>query len=142
MNLKNFQNNISPIILQRGKAYFDDGVVITLEEQEIGIWCAEVEGSEVYSVEVKLSDNDEIESYFCDCPHDADICKHIVAVFFELRDEVKIIKLQPVSESKRIAFDTILKKITEAELKDFVAFYAKNNKNFIDQLEIYFTNKD
>jgi uncharacterized Zn finger protein len=84
MNLKNFQNQISPTILQRGKAYFDDGAVGMPEEEEDGLWSAEVEGSEVYLVEVELTGHHEIESYYCDCPHDADICKHIVAVFYAL----------------------------------------------------------
>ena len=87
MNLKNFQQEISPLILQRGKDYYNEGAVNNLEE-EGGLWTANVEGSEIYSVEVELSDHNEIESYLCNYPHDADVCKHIVAVFYELKDQL------------------------------------------------------
>lgn len=81
MNLKNFHQEISRIILQRGKDYYNEGAVIDLEEEEeSGLWNAQVEGSEIYQVEVQLGENGEIDSFFCDCPHDADVCKHIVAV--------------------------------------------------------------
>jgi uncharacterized Zn finger protein len=73
MNLKNFQQQINPTILQRGKVYYDDGLVDLLDQDEEGVWQAEVEGSEVYQVEVELGKNGEIESFSCDCPHDADV---------------------------------------------------------------------
>lgn len=64
MNLKNFQNQISPLILQRGKSYFDEGAVSILEEEENGVWTAEVEGSEVYLLEITLEGKDEIKQCF------------------------------------------------------------------------------
>ncbi|TDE13927.1 SWIM zinc finger family protein [Dyadobacter psychrotolerans] len=143
MNLKNFQSHISTTILQRGKAYFDEGAVSILDEAEDGIWCAEVEGSEVYSVEVELTDNDEIEGYSCDCPHDADVCKHIVAVFYELKDRIKVIKLKPKKKKDQaLSFSELLKKVTVSELKGFVELYARNDKSFKNQFELHFANKD
>ena len=141
MNLKNFQQEISPLILQRGKGYYNEGAVNDLEE-EAGLWTANVEGSEVYVVEVELGENGEIDTFFCDCPHDADVCKHIVAVFYELRDRVKTIKLTPFYESKTVVFGDILQKVTEVELKGFVAFYAASDKDFKHEFELYFANKD
>ncbi|MDQ6481044.1 SWIM zinc finger family protein [Dyadobacter sp. LHD-138] len=142
MNLKNFQTQISPVILQRGKAYFDEGSVSILEEEENGVWCAEVEGSEVYSVEVELIGNDEIEGYSCDCPHDADVCKHIVAVFYELKTRVKTVKLKPAKKGQALSFTELLKKVTVSELKEFVALFAGNDKNFKNQFELHFAHKD
>lgn len=142
MNLKNFQNQISPTILQRGKAYFDSGAVSILEEEENGVWCAEVEGSEGYSVEVELSYNDEIEGYSCDCPHDADVCKHIVAVFYKLKTWDKTVKLKSAKKGQALSFGELLKKVTVSELKEFVELSVRNDKNFKNQFELHFAYKD
>lgn len=74
-----------------------------------------------------MDDSGEIDMFYCDCPHDADVCKHIVAVFYELKNRVKMIKLKPVKEPRRRGFEDILKNLTEAELKAFIVFYARND---------------
>lgn len=143
MNLQNFQQEISPLILQRGKEYFNEGAVSILEEDENGIWCAEVEGSEIYSVEVELSGSDEIEGYSCDCPHDADVCKHIVAVFYELKNRVETIPLKPEKKKNQaLSFGELLKKVSVSELKKFVELYARSDKDFKNQFELHFAHKD
>ena len=142
MNLKNFHQEIPRITLQRGKDYYYQGAVISLVEEEIGLWNAEVEGSEVYAVEIMLGENGEIDSFMCDCLHDADVCKHIVAVFFELKERIKTIKLKPASKSKTGGFEDILKNLTEAEMKDFITYYADDNKDFKRQFELHFANKN
>jgi hypothetical protein len=140
MNLKNFQNQISPIILQRGKAYFDDGAV-GMPEEEDGLWSAEVEGSEVYLVEVELAGHHEIESYYCDCPHGADICKHIVAVFYALKTWVKTLKPEPAKKDQALSFGELLKRVSDSELKEFVELFARQDNNFKNQFELRFAHK-
>lgn len=142
MNLKNFHQEISRIILQRGKDYYNEGAVISLDEEEAGLWNAAVEGSDIYLVEVVLGEGGEIDSFLCDCPHDADVCKHIVAVFYELKDKVKTIQLKPAAKPNTGAFDDILKNLTECELKGFITYYASNNKDFKNQFELHFANKN
>ncbi|GLU51128.1 SWIM zinc finger family protein [Dyadobacter frigoris] len=143
MNLRNFHQQISPIILQRGKDYYNEGAVINLEEEENGLWNADVEGSEVYTVEVQLGESGEIDTFFCDCPHDADVCKHIVAVFYELKDAVKIIKLEPQKKKDHaLSFSELMKKVGVSELKEFVELFAKSDKNFKNQFELHFAYKD
>lgn len=144
MNLKNFQQEISRIILQRGKDYYNEGAVIDLEEdEESGLWNAQVEGSETYQVEVQLGENGEIDAFFCDCPHDADVCKHIVAVFYELKDKVKTIKLNPAkTKADALSFGELLQKVTLSQLREFVKLYAQDDKNFKIQFELHFANKD
>jgi len=142
MNLKNFHQEISQIILQRGKDYYNEGAVISLEEKEHGLWNAYVEGTEVYLVEVQLDNSGEIDMFLCDCPHEENVCKHIAAVFYELKDRVKTIRLKPVEESETVGFEAILKNLTAAELKYFIAVYARDDKNFKRQFELYFANRD
>ena len=42
-----------------------------------GEWVAEVEGSEVYSVTVEISDSGGIMDAFCDCPYDLAMLAHL-----------------------------------------------------------------
>lgn len=69
LTLDNFEEQINKEILQRGRSYFHHQAVISLEEINDNQWEAEVEGSEVYTVEVFLRDK-EIINYSCNCPYD------------------------------------------------------------------------
>lgn len=55
MELTSFENHIGNTILQRGKAYYEDGHVESFEEVENGAWIATVIGSEDYFVEIEFS---------------------------------------------------------------------------------------
>jgi hypothetical protein len=64
-------------------------MVDNVEHNYPDTWTAEVEGSDLYTVEIKLN-NGEIVSWECDCPYDyGDICKHVVAVLLYIRDNKK-----------------------------------------------------
>jgi tetratricopeptide (TPR) repeat protein len=86
MNLNNFHKHISQKIYERGEEYYEYDSVNNVEHDYPGTWKAEVEGSDLYSVEIKLN-GDEIVSWECDCPYDyGDICKHVVAVLLYIKD--------------------------------------------------------
>lgn len=87
MNLRNFQSCIDKKIVARGYEYFRNDCVISVEETEKNVYVAEVEGSELYTVEVELDGQEEIAGSQCDCPYDwGEYCKHQAAAFFALRD--------------------------------------------------------
>ncbi|MFZ3132048.1 MAG: SWIM zinc finger family protein [Desulfosporosinus sp.] len=87
MNLNYFENPIEKKILARGYEYYENDYVISVEETEENVFEAEVEGTELYTVEVKLDDQANIIDTKCDCPYDMGVyCKHQVAVFLALRD--------------------------------------------------------
>lgn len=75
MRLDDFENEISPVIFQRGEDYYEDGLVEELDETAPGIWCAVVAGTMDYETEVCVKEG-EIVSWDCDCPYDGYICKH------------------------------------------------------------------
>ena len=85
LTLKKFEQQINEAILKRGRQYYDSGAVIDIEETEENEWEAAVEGSDIYSVEIKLKNNNEIIECFCDCPYDGGTCKHAVSVFYAIR---------------------------------------------------------
>jgi len=141
--LQNFENQADETILQRGKQYFDRQAITSLEEAGENIWQAEVEGTDTYQVEVNLRKNGQISDYFCDCPYDGEICKHVVAVLYALRQETK-----PSSgkrQKARIArnvFEHLVQTLSLAELQDFLRHYAAKSKDFRIAFELFFADKD
>lgn len=139
--LKNFERWINPTILQRGKKYHKDGAVLSIEEDE-GNWIAEVEGSDYYEVTVSILSGEEIGDYYCDCPYDGDVCKHVAAVLFTIREETKTPVNIPQNQKKQNRFEDLLSKISADEYRTFVKHFAGKNKDFKIAFEVFFADKD
>ena len=61
-------------------------MIDNVEHDSPDTWTAEVEGNDLYSVEIQFS-GDEIISWNCDCPYDGgDICKHVVAFLLYIKE--------------------------------------------------------
>lgn len=149
MTLQDFENQIDSKILKRGKEYFNNDCVEFLEETKKRHWTANVSGTDEYTVEIQLDSKENIKKCFCDCPYDyGDVCKHIVAVLYAiLEDKIMDITPKPASKAKETkvkkpSFDTLLSKIELKEYQDFIKQYSQINKNFKDQFELYFSEKN
>ena len=94
LTLDNFETQLPDVIVQRGMDYYEGGNVVDLEETGDHTWTATVEGTDTYSVEITMGKGNTITDYFCDCPYDGATCKHVVAVLFTLRDEIKEQKIR------------------------------------------------
>lgn len=84
-----FHEQISSVILQRGREYFENGHVKKMQEQydTSGItYLAAVKGKkETYHVSVQLDPSGEtIIAHECSCLFDGETCKHQVAVLFSI----------------------------------------------------------
>jgi hypothetical protein len=141
LTLKNFELQISSTIIHRGREYYENDAVIDLEETEKDCWHAEVIGTDTYEVEVVLFGKEKIKSYSCDCPYDGDICKHVVAVLFLLREEITntavLKKVVP-----RTDFSQLLQKISLEEYQEFILTHAAKDKTFKSLFERHFADKD
>jgi len=102
LTLQNFETQINSAILQRGKQYYSSKAITWLEETIDNTWQAEVEGLDMYQVNVKLEKENETSEYFCDCPYYGNTCKHVAAVLYALRDELKKNKRPQKSKSKKM----------------------------------------
>ncbi|WP_164891070.1 SWIM zinc finger family protein [Botryobacter ruber] len=146
LTLNNFEKQVDTTILQRGKQYFNHGNVVWLEEEEEGLWLADVEGTETYQVEVTLSGKNDITDYSCDCPYDGVVCKHVVAVLYALRDETKkpakVQERRQQQQTARNVFDHLLATVTLQEYQKFIRRFASKNKDFKTDFELYFADKD
>lgn len=87
MNIAAFDEYIDDLILKRGKDYYLNGHIKSIEEIKKNNYIVEVAGTDSYLVQVLTSDSGDIVNSNCDCPYDrGEFCKHQVASFFALRD--------------------------------------------------------
>jgi len=118
MNLKNFEDHIDSVILERGYGYYQDNCVISLEMISENKYRAIVEGTELYRVLVELDNQGGIIHTSCDCPYVyGEFCKHQVAVFFALTKVQKSGKQVEIVSSIKEDSDSF-KKLLMAQDKD------------------------
>lgn len=141
MQLKTFEQNVPEIILERGSNYFCEGAVKDLQDMDNGQWFAIVEGNNDYEVEIKISKNGEVVDYDCNCPYDGEICKHIIAVLYQIREEIMI--SEPDSKTNtQSSWKTIISVVPENDLREFLLGYALKNKDFRNKLLTHFVDFD
>lgn len=118
MNLYQLSKSIDPIILDRGRDYVLDGCVLSIEIMGDKAYRAEVEGSQLYEVYIKLGDEGTVILSECDCPYDySPICKHQAAVLLTLRDQIAK-SVEPPTFEICDSTNTSLKELLEAESKE------------------------
>jgi hypothetical protein len=136
MNLNDFHKHVSPKIYERGKEYYENDMVDHVEYDHPDTWTAEVEGSDLYFVEIEL-DGDEIVSWDCDCPYDDDdICKHVVAVLLYIKDNKDSypVNIKSSSSPQQEQLTEILKQTNHQELASFLSQYANAHPDFYQAL--------
>ncbi len=126
MTLKDFEEHIDDVILDRGLDYFQEENVDNLEKVAPGLWAAQVYGTETYNVEVRTN-RTQIKAWDCTCPYDhGPVCKHVVAVFFAVATELESRKKHPKkvgTKKKSVRKDKvkeILKKTDKKGLETFI----------------------
>lgn len=128
MNLKNFEEYFDAKILKRGKNYYRDGAVLSIEKISENEYTADVEGSELYEVTVKLDDGGEIYDIDCDCPYDMGAyCKHEAAVLYALRGKNTKITQSAVKQTN---LPELLGKCSFEQLVEIILEHAKEDKSF------------
>ncbi len=112
--MKSWKDWFQPHILERGRAYFDEGRVSELERTEDG-YAAIVDGTEEYEVEILL-DGGSIEDMVCDCPfaEDGNYCKHMAAVLFAVDAGKPHTKK---AKKERLTPDALVGKIPDDQLR-------------------------
>jgi len=128
LRLDNFEENIEPIILQRGYDYFIEGRVSRIEAHEHGI-DAEVEGSDDYIVSLFLEPSGHITYTNCNCPYDwGPFCKHQVAVFYalrELNDRGELMKIQGKRKELQDSLSVLLDRLDLDEMRVIILNIGK-----------------
>lgn len=134
MNLKNFEEYFDAKILKRGKNYYHDGAVLSIEKVADNEYTADVEGSEIYEVTVEMNKDGEIYDISCDCPYDmGEYCKHEAAVLYALRDKNSRIIQSSVKQSN---LPQLLGKCSLNQLMEIILEHAKEDKSFGNYLKM------
>ncbi|MFD1140335.1 SWIM zinc finger domain-containing protein [Larkinella insperata] len=139
--LDTFDRQLAPTTVQKGRRFFTQQAVLSLEQTGQARWNADVEESEVYSVEIQLQDR-AITDAFCDCPAEDSFCPHTVAALFALREKLKQRQPKAKRASKKLTLDDLLHQVTVEELRQFVADYAAADKSFASKIQLHFADKD
>lgn len=127
MNLKNFQQTVEPQIANRGYHYYEDGYIEEIEQVEKGEFVATVQGTEEYSITVKIDEDLNVLSHSCDCPYDwGTVCKHEVAVMYYLRKN-KLYN-QPVGEGPLSKIKQDLQGLSKKELLEILVDLSQKSK--------------
>ena len=143
--MENFETVLNTAVLEKGLAYFENGAVSDLAERDKDTWSAIVTGARDYYVKIKFS-SDVISQCTCDCPLEAEYCKHIVAVLHEIimsspeeadREE----GIQKGMQSKK-DFAAMIDSLSEKELRQFIIEYGRNNTDFKELLEAHFADQN
>ena len=136
MNITDFEEYFSPRILERGKEYYRNHHVISLESIGNGSYEAEVEGSEIYTVFAELKADGEVLDLTCDCPYEwEEFCKHEAAVLYQLREREEIVPSVEEPEQKQ----ALPEQLAACEKETLIAWmmeYAKENRGFLDYLQL------
>ena len=115
--MSDFVKYVDDKILSRGMSYFKDRRVTYCEEIAPGEFEAVVEGSEGYEIRLTFRRNKPKE-FSCTCPYDyGNMCKHIVAVLYYLKNEDEAEK-KPGNKKEPGRKPAIRKRITVAEQVD------------------------
>lgn len=131
MDLKDFEKEIDPKILERGLQYYKSGKVFpdgfTMHDGESTFT---VLGSEPYNVTIELRD-DKVAAYSCNCPYDfGPVCKHVVAALFYMAND-EYADWEEVEETPKKSRDVkkgftkkdvekLLNTLSHEDLKEFV----------------------
>jgi len=138
---REFEQYIDEAILNRGYQYFKKGLVTMPEQIACDEYEAVVEGTEDYTVRIRIKNNSIIE-YSCTCPYDmGPVCKHVVAVIFELQqNELSLVKkakksnttTKTVAKKKTIVeqVDEILEHLTHDDMKDLLRRQCDRDRKF------------
>lgn len=151
--LNNLELELDENLLLLGEKLFEEGKVLSLQENERHLWIAEVD---LFEVEIQISPS-RVKAFTCTCetfrqqnlaPKSAgrpyDICPHIAAGLLALRRKLSEKKdTQPVfspktNDYKKLTVSAILENVSAETLNNFIRQYAKSNSAFLLALKTRF----
>jgi uncharacterized Zn finger protein len=139
MTIQELINQIPFEILQRGQNYFDNGNILQLNKGHNGTWYAEVEGNYGnYEVEIETDNKNDVSNYYCDCPYDGVICKHIAAVALAINEE-STITISSDEEAIEESWEQLIKDSKPKDLRNFMLDYGEKNQDFRHQIRLTFS---
>lgn len=120
-----FINSVDPVIMGRGKDYYESCYVDELRRMDDDTWVARVDGSRVYQVELRTA-RGSVSYWKCSCPYDGPVCKHVVAVCFAILEGEAIDMREKIAEDHK-TIETIVNAMDINELRRVVIDFLSRN---------------
>ena len=140
MTIQQFINKIPFEILQRGQNYFNSGNILQLNKDSNGTWFAEIEGNYGnYEVEIETDNKNNVSNYYCDCPYDGAICKHIAAVVLAINEQ-NTITISSDEVQQEDSWEQLIKDAKPKDLMNFILDFGLKNQDFRHQVKLTFSN--
>jgi uncharacterized Zn finger protein len=136
MKLSEFEKYVDDRILQRGLDYFHRGHITSLETKDGSHYIAEVDGSDLYTIEIFINDLGVIVDTYCDCPYDlGEFCKHQAAVLFALKKEIATEQksFHSINNSQQ-DLQSVLLNLQKEELINIILDISKDDRNIEKRL--------
>lgn len=129
-----WKRNFEKIILDRGKEYFESGLVEDMETDTDEI-TAIVIGSDEYEVTIEL-DNNEVGEMYCTCPYadEGYYCKHMAAVMYayEAAPETKHLS----NNRHKPNAEELVSNADEKTIREFLINALKKDKKLLDSFAL------
>lgn len=111
------------------------------------LWTAEVSGSELYEVTIRIAEDGTVTDTSCDCPYEfGPYCKHQAAVLYAIREVWPRLTAVSTKTPKKAAapkadLASLLVEADKSELSSFILDYAKTDEPLKDALLLQFAPK-
>ncbi|WP_456370910.1 SWIM zinc finger family protein [Thermodesulfatator atlanticus] len=140
MKVNAFLKEVPSQIIERAKDILNKDDLLSFKVKD-GIVKATVKGNYApfYKVEVELKDQ-EIIDWYCSCPYNGSVCKHVVAVVLKafnddfLSTEAKKATKKRKRKTKAELAEEILEKLSCEELREFVREGIRYSKEWRNAL--------
>ena len=111
-------------ILERGKKYFEQNRVFSVNQKDDKTYTGIVLGSEAYHTKIIVDDTNQVVNASCDCPYaeDGHHCKHEAALYFAIEDRL------PKEEEKGFDVLGVLKDIRKRTHTNYYIDYEFRNR--------------
>ena len=141
MNLRDFEEHVNGIILQRGLGYFNQGRVSEVSRIDKYEYIFEVEGTEDYEVIVLLDEQEQIVKSECDCPFDGPVCKHEVASYYTLKEMYESGELPEIeNRPETMTIDRVIESLDKKEMEVILKLLASQDKQTRKDIRFYAEN--
>lgn len=140
ITLKDFEEQIDEVILDRGLEYLELGCVKEVTPLNAYDYEAIVEGSEDYYVDLTIK-NGVVKQYFCDCPYDyGPVCKHVAAVLYYMQKNLFTIDItdggideENIETKQKMPMEQVdeaLEALSVSELNEFIRIHCEKDRGF------------
>lgn len=126
ITINNIEDFVDTFLLERGKAFIENGTIIEIEELYENDFTALMKGTDIYPVNIRINKESVLLTHACNCPYNSGpICKHKVALILQIRENKR--NGIPYKEGELTRIKKELKSCKKEELEQLILLLAKSS---------------